>query len=330
MTPMFRSLEQFLLDNSLDHALQPWGEALPALVTAGLNPQRHGDLPAWQKVLDDLPSVKTDSFDFTHEVRIGQSSDTNQGTKDQINRLLRDLIPWRKGPLTVHDTVIDTEWRSDWKWERVLPHLDSLDNRLILDVGCGNGYHCWRMLGAGAKRVIGVDPSPRFVMQFYATKHFAPDFPIDVIPATLDDMPALPPAFDTVFSMGVLYHRPSPIEHLKQLKSLLTPDGQLVLETLVIDGDAGRVLVPEGRYAMMNNVWFIPTPATLVSWLRKLGFQSPRVVDINQTSLQEQRQTEWMTFHSLEQFLDPDDHHKTVEGHPAPIRAVIVADNNGR
>jgi tRNA (mo5U34)-methyltransferase len=49
------------------------------------------------------------------------------------------------------------------------------------------------------------------------------------------------------------------------------------------------------------------------------------VVDVNVTSTQEQRSTEWMSFHSLENFLDPDDHSKTIEGYPAPRRAIITA-----
>jgi tRNA (mo5U34)-methyltransferase len=33
-----------------------------------------------------------------------------------------------------------------------------------------------------------------------------------------------------------------------------------------------------------------------------------------------------MKFHSLAQFLHPDDHRLTVEGHPAPIRGIFIAD----
>ncbi|PMC22346.1 tRNA 5-methoxyuridine(34)/uridine 5-oxyacetic acid(34) synthase CmoB, partial [Klebsiella aerogenes] len=44
--------------------------------------------------------------------------------------------------------------------------------------------------------------------------------------------------------MGVLYHRRSPLDHLWQLKDQLAPGGELVLETLVIEGDENTVLVP--------------------------------------------------------------------------------------
>lgn len=131
--------------------------------------------------------------------------------------------------------------------------------------------------------------------------------------------------FDTVFSMGVLYHRKSPIDHLLELKNLLGPNGELVLETLIIDGNENQVLLPKGRYAQMRNVWFIPSAKALELWLIKCGYKNVRVVDINQTSLLEQRATEWMHFHSLENYLDPNDNNKTIEGYPAPKRVIIVA-----
>jgi tRNA (mo5U34)-methyltransferase len=50
-----------------------------------------------------------------------------------------------------------------------------------------------------------------------------------------------------------------------------------------------------------------------------------RIADVSVTSIEEQRRTEWMITESLEQFLDPADHSKTIEGYPAPMRAVLIA-----
>ncbi|OXE29836.1 hypothetical protein CA163_26525, partial [Vibrio parahaemolyticus] len=49
------------------------------------------------------------------------------------------------------------------------------------------------------------------------------------------------------------------------------------------------------------------------------------IVDENVTSVDEQRTTDWMTHNSLPDYLDPNDPSKTVEGYPAPRRAVLVA-----
>ena len=307
--------------------LASWSNSLPQQIADGLCEKRYGDLPGWKSALAQLPKIKSSHNNFADKVEIGAAGDCEASTRAELQSVLESLIPWRKGPYWLHGIHLDTEWRSDWKWDRVIPHLAPLKNRLILDVGCGNGYHCWRMLGEGAQRVIGIDPSPRFVVQFHMVKQLAGgDYPIDVLPVGIEDLPPKLQAFDTVFSMGVFYHRKSPMDHLRELKEALRPGGQLVLETLVIEGGLGDVLVPEGRYAMMNNVWFLPSCDTMLSWLRKMGFSNPRVVDVCATSTEEQRSTHWMKFHSLPEFLDPNNPALTAEGHPAPIRAVFVAE----
>lgn len=325
----YQALYSELFAGLKDTQLEKWLPLLPKQIDDGLCEKRFGDLASWRQVLESLPVVTAKSVDLKDSVTI--DGDLDDDTRQNIDTLMRALIPWRKGPFFVHGTHIDTEWRSDWKWDRVLPHLAPLKNRTILDVGCGSGYHCWRMLGEGAERVIGIDPSPRFVVQFYAIKHFIEGGyqstpKVDVLPVGIEAVPANLQAFDTVFSMGVFYHRSAPMDHLRELKATLRPGGQLVLETLLIEGGLGEVLVPEGRYAMMNNVWFLPSADTILSWLRKCGYKNPRLVDIGTTTFEEQRQTEWMKYHSLKEFLDPNDYNKTAEGHPAPLRGVFIAE----
>lgn len=299
--------------------LESWNAVLPDLIAHGLRPERHGLMPQWEEALAQLPTIGSNSVELKTEVRAEGS------TFPGLEETLRTFLPWRKGPYHIHGIDIDTEWRSDWKWDRVAPHIQPLDGRTILDVGCGNGYHCWRMAGEGAKLVIGVDPSAMFVCQFFAMKNFLRNPRAWVLPLGIEDVPATPGAFDTVFSMGVLYHRKSPIEHIEQLKSFLRPGGELVIETLVADGPEGYSLIPHRRYAKMRNVWFIPSVQTLERWLKRCGLKDIKTVDVNVTSIEEQRSTDWMTFESLPDYLDPADSTKTIEGLPAPKRAVVVA-----
>lgn len=306
-------------------SLAAWAAQLPEQIAAGLNPERWGDLPDWQSCLAALPTLASQDWECAEQVRIGRPQDISLEQQQQLKDALMGLHPWRKGPYEIFGIHIDTEWRSDWKWERLRKHISSLQKRWVLDVGCGNGYHCWRMLGAGAAQVIGIDPSPRFVHQFYALKHFTGAAPIDVLPLGIEALPPGLGAFDTVFSMGVLYHRRSPLDHLLELKDCLRTGGELVLETLVVEGPRGYSLVPQGRYAKMRNVWFIPSVATLESWLIKCGYKNIRVVDQNQTQPSEQRATPWMRFESLVDFLNPDNLNLTQEGHPAPLRAILLA-----
>ncbi|MFZ1389517.1 MAG: tRNA 5-methoxyuridine(34)/uridine 5-oxyacetic acid(34) synthase CmoB [Thiolinea sp.] len=307
--------------------LASWLETLPAQVQAALYEAPHGKRDLWLQTLEQLPNLNTSSCDFTQgAVRIGQAADASKEQQAALRQALEVFIPWRKGPFEVFGIPIDTEWRSDWKWERVAPHLSPLQDRLVLDVGCGSGYHLWRMLGSGAQQVIGIDPSLFFLMQFQLIKHYVGQEPVHFLPLKSEDLPDFQgKGFDTVLSMGVLYHRRSPLDHLQELKNALRAGGELVLETLIVEGDVHTALMPEDRYGKMRNVWFIPSVAMLELWLRRLGFEDIRTVDVTPTTTAEQRSTEWMRFESLKDFLDPNDPCRTVEGYPAPVRAVIIA-----
>ncbi|GAA3702285.1 tRNA 5-methoxyuridine(34)/uridine 5-oxyacetic acid(34) synthase CmoB [Oceanisphaera sediminis] len=317
----FSDFYQQIAKNRLSH----WLHCLPGQLHDWQKTHLHGDLARWVRALHKLPKISTERVELTNSVSIGRPGEISSGETKKIASLLGQFHPWRKGPFEVHGISIDTEWRSDWKWDRLVPHISPLKHRYVLDVGCGSGYHLWRMMGAGAKMAVGIDPSQLFLCQFEAIKHFANGYNgIQVLPLGIEELPELR-AFDTVFSMGVLYHRRSPIDHLLQLKAQLRGGGELVLETLVIDGDEHQVLVPGERYGKMRNVWFIPSSAALVGWLNKCGFENIRVVDESATTLQEQRRTDWMRNESLADFLDPKDPTKTIEGYPAPKRTIIIA-----
>lgn len=306
--------------------LAPCIPALEAAITHGFTVERWGDLPRWLSCVAQLPALQPDAICLDKEaVCLTATTPLDATTQQQLEQALRGLHPWRKGPFDLFGTHIDTEWRSDWKWNRIVPHISPLAGKTVLDVGCGSGYHAWRMHGAGADLVIGIDPSPLFVVQYLALQHFIRSDSVFVLPAGIEDMPADLQAFDTVFSMGVLYHRRSPMDHLLELRQLLKPGGELVLETLVVSGDEHTVLVPRDRYGRMGNVWFIPSAAAVQLWLEKMRFRDVKVVDVCVTTPEEQRSTDWMTFQSLRDFLDPADSTRTVEGYPAPCRAVFTA-----
>ncbi|MFU0882763.1 tRNA 5-methoxyuridine(34)/uridine 5-oxyacetic acid(34) synthase CmoB [Kluyvera cryocrescens] len=316
----FGNFYQQIAKSPLSH----WLETLPAQIATWQRDQ-HGLFKQWSNAVEFLPEIQPWKLDVLHSVTAESEEPLSEGQVKRIDTLMRHLMPWRKGPFSLYGVNIDTEWRSDWKWDRVLPHLSDLSGRTILDVGCGSGYHMWRMIGAGAHLAVGIDPTQLFLCQFEAVrKLLGNDQRAHLLPLGIEQLPALK-AFDTVFSMGVLYHRRSPLEHIWQLKDQLVSDGELVLETLVVEGDENTVLVPGDRYAQMRNVYFIPSAPALKNWLEKCGFVDVRIVDMNVTSTEEQRRTEWMITESLADFLDPNDPTKTIEGYPAPLRAVLIA-----
>lgn len=316
----FNKFYQSIAMNRLSH----WLETLPAQLNNWQQEQLHGDFKHWQNTLDALPQTQVNNLDIKNGVSVGKRDDINDGEFKRLENLLRKFKPWRKGPYHIHGLHIDTEWRSDFKWDRLQHEISDLSNRYVLDIGCGSGYHLWRMRGAGAKFVVGIDPTQLFYMQFNVIKHFINDKNVNLLPLGVEQLPELK-AFDTVFAMGVLYHRRSPIDFLYQLKSQLVKGGELVLETLIVDGDVNTVLVPGERYAKMRNVWFLPSTDAMIAWLKRCGFSDIRLVNTDITALEEQRKTDWIDSESLQNFLDPNDATKTIEGYPAPKRAIFIA-----
>ena len=321
------SLAEALLGPSAEAlaALLPeaWHAAVPAASHAALAPGRHGRLEEWDGALRSLPELAATDHDLAAEIlRIGRAEDAGEEAREALRGVLEALHPWRKGPFELFGVEVDAEWRSERKFARLA--AVPFEGARVLDVGCGNGYYALRMLGAGAASVIGADPGLGHLAQFAAVRHFAPDLPVRLLPLPFEALPATR-AFDVVCSMGVLYHRRSPIDHLDALARMLAPDGTLVVESIVVAGDEGTVLCPPDRYARMRNVWFLPSTALLVRWLERIGLTDVEVLHEGPTTTEEQRPTPWMRFESLAHALDPEDPARTVEGHPAPLRAVVRA-----
>lgn len=280
---------------------------------------RHGTFDTWWAAIKELTTVPV-SIDLDRD-----APQSVGGVHADHSAALARLGPWKKGPFELGSHFLDAEWRSDLKWRRLTQHLATLENETVLDVGTGNGYLLLRALGAGARRVLGIEPSVQYVMQYLATSKFFPHLPRGMAPMTCDEFVPGCRAFDTVLSLGVLYHRKSPIDHLEQLRGFARPGGRVVVETITVEGPDGYCLLPQGRYAGMRNVWFLPSVGTLMSWFSKLGFVNIQGDDPVPTTAAEQRSTAWCGPVSLADALDPDERSRTVEGHPAPQRVIVSA-----
>jgi len=301
-------------------ALPNWRESLETI--------KNGNISRWIDALEQLPHILSDKniLDTTAPTAISNPPITAETARKLENSMMK-LHPWRKGPFNLFGLLIDAEWRSNMKWKRLEPHLGHMDGETILDIGCGNGYYALRALGAGAETVLGVDTSPLHVIQFQALNKYLRADSAEIILLDCDNLPRKP-LFDTVFSMGVIYHRPNQQKHMRLLLDLTKPGGRCVIETLVVDGDEKTCLHPNDRYAQMRNVHAIPSPALLKQWAENAGFAETETLDISTTTIEEQRSTKWMTFHSLQNFLHPENPNKTIENHPAPKRAILLAQKN--
>jgi tRNA (mo5U34)-methyltransferase len=302
-----------------------WCTPLRKVLAERLHDSAHGRLRDWNDVLGGLPQLETGASILNEPAIRIAAADSDSDTVATLRELLLELSPWRKGPFHICGVDIDSEWRSDMKWSRIAPAISALQGRLVLDVGCGNGYYALRMRGEGARFVLGIDPTLQYVAQFQAVQRYIREPAVQVLPLRLADLPSRSSAFDTAFSMGVLYHQRDPLEHLRQLHGSLRAGGELVLETLVLPGDQVTAATPPDRYARMRNVWLLPTLPRLLSWLSDSGFCETRLAGVSVTTSEEQRSTEWMPFESLQQVLDPENPDLTVEGWPRPRRAILVS-----
>ena len=301
-----------------------WAIEIEEIVNLKLKSSPNGNQSKWDQALNQLPNISKKPPNLDTAIISTKNINFIRQEREVTKKALKELSPWRKGPFLIDDIFIDTEWQSNMKWDRIKKVIDPLEGKIVLDVGCGNGYYSLRMNGDGAKLVIGIDPSMLFMMQFNAITHFMQSIPVFLLPLKLDELPTSKPIFDTVFSMGVLYHQRSPLEHLKQLYDAIKKDGELILETIIFPGTSTYLRKENGRYAQMRNVWHLPNIKELCSWLKITGFKNINKGDVERTSTDEQRSTEWMTSHSLSNALNPDNEKLTIEGFPAPHRILIV------
>ena len=285
----------------------------------------NGNIPKWSQAIDAIDALPKGKVTLKQPyISINQDRIDSKS----LIETLQKLIPWRKGPFMINDLVLESEWDGDMKWQRIKKHIKPLKNKRVLDVGAGNGYFTLRMAMEGAKRALGIEPFLLFNYQFRAIQLLI-ESPLNalLLPMKLEEIPKKP-IFDTVFSMGVLYHQRDHMAHLSQLQEMMATDAELVIETLVVEGPEDYILVPKGRYAQMRNVYSIPSIKTLESWLNDANFNNVRVVDVSKTTTAEQRKTPWIGENgaSLEDFLDPLDDSLTIEGYPAPTRAIVVCE----
>ncbi len=278
------------------------------------------------RALEMLPRVNAPPIDVDRDcIRIGTPADLDPAARARLYEALGALKPWRKGPFDIFGIRVESEWDSAVKWNRLADHLGSQAGRRVLDIGSSCGYYLFRLASRRPAVALGIEPTLNLYYQYRALSRYLPLPGVGCLPLKLEELPPMAGGFDTVLCMGILYHRRSPLDTLQRIRRLMAPGGQLVIETLIIDGDTPTALFPETRYACMNNVYFIPTIPCLSHWLGRCGFGDVRCVDVSRTTSREQRRTEWIDTQSLADFLDPDDPARTREGYPAPVRAMVLA-----
>jgi len=292
---------------------------------AWVNQEKKGFL-RYRNLLRAVQHLRASSCDFGGDVvRIGTGAEITPEEQQRVRQALRGFMPWRKGPFSVFGIDIDAEWRSERKWNRIVPELPDLAGKTVADIGCNNGYYMFRMAHHRPALVLGFEPYVQHYYAFNTLNTFAGQHHLRVELLGIEHLAIFPESFDVIFCLGILYHRPSPLEALRDLHTALKPGGSLLVESQAIPGDAPVALFPQSTYAKVPGTWFVPTAACLHNWLTRTGFRQVRLFCEHAMSGAEQRRTAWMDFESYEDFIDKDNPALTIEGYPAPRRVFFKA-----
>ena len=281
----------------------------------------------YQEPYSAVCQLRASHLDFSGDtVIIGRESEISSTQREQVYDAMRSFMPWRKGPWSIFGIGIDAEWRSDRKWNRLLPELPDLADKVVADIGCNNGYYMFRMAPYKPRMVLGFEPYLQHYYTFLTLNSFAGLANLQIAPLGVEDIGLFEGCFDVVFLMGILYHRSAPIDCLREIRKAMRPGGTLIVESQAIAGELPMALFPEKTYAKVPGTYFVPTATCLCNWALRAGFSNVRLFCSHVMSNEEQRRTAWMNFESYDDFIDPRDSTRTVEGYPAPHRIFVRAD----
>lgn len=288
--------------------------------------QRKKGFLRFREPYEAISHLRASHLDFSgDQVIIGNKEELSSPDFAEVYKSMREFMPWRKGPFQVFGIDIDSEWRSERKWNRLTAALPDLENKVIADIGCSNGYYMFKMAQFKPRMVLGLEPYIQHYFAFKTLNSLAGQQNLFIEPFGVEDIPLFPNSFDVIFLMGIIYHRISPVEMLKEISEAMRPGGHLILESQAIPGEDSIALFPEKTYAKVPGTYFVPTRLCLYNWLLRAGFSDINIFDFHPMSNQEQRKTDWMTFESYDDFIDPNNPERTVEGYPAPYRVYIKA-----
>lgn len=244
-----------------------------------------------------------------------------------LAKALQLLKPWRKGPIVFHGRddafTIDAEWQSHWKWQRLVGFLPEIRDRVVLDIGANNGFYSYHLAEYRPSALVSIDPTSLYAAQCAALYAASTPPGASFAPVGLDVLHHAPASVDVLLLMGILYHHSDPVGVLRLCRDALTKGGDLLIETIVIEGEGDVALFPSGRYAGARGFYFLPTLRCLESWIRRSGLRVHTMSAPAFTTPEEQRSTAWRDGPSLAEGLHPDDASRTIEGHPAPQRVIL-------
>jgi len=164
------------------------------------------------------------------------------------------------------------------KWPRLKNILDSIniENKSIVDVGCGDGFYIIECLKEGAKYCLGIDLDPlrinrcNFVKKVYDLKN------IDFKNLSLYDLEEN--KFDIVMGLGLLHRVPDLDACIKKLSNL---GDKVLVEFKSLDSTNNEKLFAGGKSKSnsLNGLWYVPTKSYVISKFFNLGFKNHTIFE---------------------------------------------------
>lgn len=133
----------------------------------------------------------------------------------------------------------------DWGYQSDIEVLDALtevNNKFIVDAGCGDGALCRHMAGQGA-RVLGIEPDP---VQSEKNKNSPVTANVGFEQAGAGDIPVEPHSVDGVIFKNSLHHVPAReyATVFAEVRRILNSTGFLYIVEPVANGSGHHVMAP--------------------------------------------------------------------------------------
>jgi len=213
------------------------------------------------------------------------------------------------GEIDVGAWAVETAWDDDRRFN-FLKTL--MENRAVLDFGCGNGGFLLRARDMAA-RIAGIELEER-LQPYFREKRLT-------VHATLDDVTD---TFDIITLFHVLEHIADPVDMLGRLLGKLAPGGSMVVE--VPNASDALLTLYENESFSRFTYWsphlFLYTNSTLESVAKRAGLKANYIKQVQRYPLS--NHLHWLSKgkpggHKTWSFLDSDELHSAYEKQLASI-----------
>jgi len=215
---------------------------------------------------------------------------------DRLRERVDALAPWYQR-VYLGSGVHTLEWphaaHHETVWAALEPSLPAeLGALSVLDVGSNAGWFALQAKRRGARRVLGLEPDPRYLAQAQLCRE-AWGLDVEYRPLGAEDLGSIDETFDVVLATGLLYHLRHPLLALERISDLCRD--AVVVETEVVPpgrrqrirmrlGPPERLRIRTVGAGFMKFVegdelngdpsnWWVPDTECVLGMLRAAGFR---------------------------------------------------------